>query len=77
MSDIEKYLVKTFCEICEIEEGSFGVDDQLDSCEEWDSLNLLSLLTEIDDKYGVTISSDNVDDFKTLSDFAKYIEQEA
>jgi len=75
MNDIEKFLVKAFCDVCELDNDEFGIDELLDSCEEWDSLNLLSLLTEIDDKYGVTIAADKVDDFKTLKDFAEHIEK--
>lgn len=77
MTDIEKFLVAAFCDVCEIDQGSFGINEPLESCDEWDSLNLLSLLTEIDDKYGITIPSDKVDDFKTLKEFAEYIEKAA
>lgn len=75
MSNIEDFIAKVFCDVCELEEGSFSINEPLSSCGEWDSLNLLSLLTEIDDKYGVTIPSEIVDDFKTLKDFCEYIEK--
>lgn len=75
MNDVDKFLVTVFCDICELDDNDFGINDPLESCVEWSSLTLLSLLAEIDDKYGITISSNKVDDLKTLKDYSEYIQK--
>ena len=73
MSNVETFLLKAFCEVCEIDPNDFGIDFPLDECEEWDSLNMLSFLSEIEDEYGITISADDVEALKTIKDFADHI----
>lgn len=51
-----------------LEEDQVGADDELESFESWDSLAALSVLAMADSKYGVTLTSDEVGEVKTVGE---------
>jgi len=60
--------MKTFeTEIAEIfEVDNVKLDDELASFQCWDSLTILSIIALVDEMYGVTLSTDEINNSKTI-----------
>jgi len=46
-----------------------------ENIDEWDSLAHLQIISEVEDKFDISIPFEEVSDIKSLSDFLKYIER--
>ncbi|HOA80929.1 MAG TPA: acyl carrier protein [Defluviitaleaceae bacterium] len=46
-----------------------------ENIDEWDSLAHLQIISEVEDKFAISIPFEEVSDIKSLSDFLKYIER--
>jgi len=46
-----------------------------ENIDEWDSLAHLQIISEVEDKFDISIPFEEVPDIKSLSDFLKYIER--
>ncbi len=55
-------------EIMDLDEGSLSENDQLDDIEEWDSLSVLTLISELKKRYNITLLPEQIKDFKIVQD---------
>lgn len=69
---MEKKFIEMFKEIIE-EDGPVGLDDILQEFEEWDSLASLSLVSMVDDEYGVTLRSEDLEEVVVVGDVLELI----
>lgn len=59
-------------EVIEAEDNSnITIDTSLEDCPEWDSIGALSVISEVDDEFGVIISADQMESCKTFADIIK------
>lgn len=59
--------LKRFADAIEREDG-IKMEDEFRNYEEWDSLALLSLVSILDDEYGINISRNELEKMKTIKD---------
>lgn len=57
--------------VLEIEEGTLAFEQELESLEEWDSINKLTLLVEAKKDFQITFSIESIIGFKTIEDICK------
>jgi len=55
-------------EAFEVNEGSLRADMDLDDIDEYDSMAKMSLIVLMEDEFGITLVSDQIKAFKTVSD---------
>lgn len=55
-------------EIMDLEEGALHLEDVLADYEEWDSLSILTYITELNEKFGKDITGEEVKAFVTVAD---------
>lgn len=60
-------------ESLEISAGEFTEDDYLLKCPTWDSLGILSLIGNFNEKYKIKIESSNLYKLKTFNDLLSYL----
>ncbi len=60
-------------EIMDVDEGSLKESDDLSDIEEWDSLSVLTLISEMKKKYGISLTSQDIKGFKTVGDICQVI----
>lgn len=58
-------------EILEVDEVK--KEDMLDDFEAWDSLGILSLMSMVDEKYGITMNNDEIKSLTTAGDIEELI----
>lgn len=71
--DVKNETVKIIMDVCEhltIEESDF--DKTLDQVGV-DSLDLSSVLLEIEEKFGIDISDEDIEQFETINKIAEYV----
>lgn len=64
----EKERIELLEDIMDLEPGTLHADDYLKNFEEWDSLTALTLISEMDERFGITLTGEQIKDFKTVSD---------
>jgi len=74
--DIGTFL-EEFAGILEIDVASIGVDTKLESLETWDSVNVLSYMALVDQKFGREILPDDIAKAKTVGDLYRLAKGEA
>lgn len=62
-------------DILEVDKSTLSLETSQDDVETWDSLMQLRLLGEIEAKYGVMISMEQISTIKKLNDFYQYIKE--
>lgn len=60
-------------EIMDVEEGSIDEETVLDDIEEWDSLSILTLITEMKKKFNINLTSKDINDFASVKDICNII----
>lgn len=70
----EKEKLEALEEIMDLDEGTLSVDDTLADYEEWDSISALSFVAMMDEKFGKTISGENVKALVTVADAVAIME---
>ena len=60
-------------EIMDVDEGSLKEIDELNDIEEWDSLSVLTLISEMKRKYSISLTSEDIKSFVTVGDICKRI----
>lgn len=65
--------LKFVAEIMEVSPSDIGLDTQYGAFEKWDSLMMLTLMMEIEERYGVSIPIEGLGRVKTLSDLYEYV----
>ena len=69
-----KEFLDFIAEIMEVDPSELSEDTAYGQFDKWDSLMHLRLVMEIEEKYGIEISINEIPSIKTLKDFYKYIE---
>ena len=69
---MEKKFIELFKEVLEIEDKEISLNDNFRDYDEWDSLTFLSLISMIDDEFGVVIETD---EFNEITSLKKLIEE--
>ncbi len=66
MNEQEK--IELLEEIMDVEPGTLHLKDVLADYEEWDSLTALTLISEMDEKFGIRITGKEIKSFVTVAD---------
>lgn len=60
-------------EVMDLDEGELNEDAVLEDIEEWDSLSVLTLISEMKKKYDISLSTQQIKEFKTVADICAVI----
>lgn len=71
----EKEKLAELEDIMELDEGTLSPQDRLDSYNEWDSLTALSLISLIDERFGKTVTGDDIKKLVTVADALALMEK--
>lgn len=64
----EKEKIELLEEIMDVDSGTLHIDDILKDYDEWDSLSVLTFISEIDSRFGKKISGEDIKKFVTVAD---------
>ena len=56
------------------EKGSLNKETELTALGGWDSMGVLLVMAELDEQIGITLNETEMDDIKTVGDFAALLE---
>lgn len=70
----EKERIELLEEIMDVDPGTLETDSVLADFEEWDSLTALTLISEMDVRFGKKLSGEEVKGFKTVADVIAVME---
>lgn len=70
----EKEKLELAEEIMDVEEDTLSMDTLLDDIDEWDSLSALTLIVESKKRGGKVITTEIIDELKTVSDLCELFE---
>ena len=65
MSNLEKYK-EAFIKALEIEKSKFNDKIKYNEIPEWDSIGHMSLMSELEEKFSITIDTDDIVDFESF-----------
>lgn len=68
-ADVIKWLERVFNE----EAGEIEIDTPRDAIPEWDSLGVLNLMADMDEKFGIVLSDDDLEGMNNISDIIKIL----
>lgn len=60
-------------EVMDLDEGELNEDAVLEDIEEWDSLSVLTLISEMKKKFDISLSTQQIKEFKTIADICAVI----
>jgi acyl carrier protein len=72
---MEQQFIALIKESLEIEDREPKLEDAFKEYEEWDSLSQLTLIAELDDQFGVTITSEEMKDINTLEELLEQVKK--
>ena len=75
MNSVIEKIIEGLSNALELENVELSARTRFRQLEEWDSLNQLSFLVEIEEKFGKTIPRDVFEKMETVEDIAKYLEK--
>jgi acyl carrier protein len=61
----------------DLQPGSLTLDTELESLDEWSSLQALTIIAMIDSKYGIRVSGSEVNDAKTVGEIYNLIKNKS
>ena len=64
----EKEKIELLEDVMDVDPGTLETDSVLADFEEWDSLTALTLISEMDARFGKKLSGEEVKGFKTVAD---------
>lgn len=64
----EKERIELLEEIMDVDSGTLGLDSKLSDYEEWDSLTALTLISEMDVRFGKKLTGEEIKNFVTVAD---------
>ena len=73
-TDMFEKVKKAIAEILIIDEDRITLDSRIKADLKADSLDVLQLLMELDDKYGIEIPDEALADFDTVGDIVSFLE---
>lgn len=66
-------LLDLICESLEIETGTLTLETTIESVEEWNSVGWLTIMSEVDERFGIQMPSKEIRAMKTVADLVNYI----
>lgn len=60
-------------EVMDLDEGELTEELILENIEEWDSLSVLTLISEMKKRFNITLSNQQIRDFVTVADICEII----
>jgi acyl carrier protein len=72
---MEQKFIALIKEALEIEDREPQLNDAFKEYDEWDSLSQLTLIAELDDQFGVTITSDEMKGITTLQELLDQVKK--
>lgn len=60
-------------EVMDLDEGELSEDSILDDIEEWDSLSVLTLISEMKKRFNITLSTQQIKEFESVADICAII----
>ncbi len=60
-------------EVMDLDEGDLTEDTALEDIEEWDSLSVLTLISEMKKRFDISLSTQQIREFKTVADICDVI----
>ena len=75
MNSVIKKIIEGLSNALELENVDMTESTRFRELEEWDSLNQLSFLVEIEERFGKTIPRDTFEKMETIQDIARYLEE--
>lgn len=75
MSKVQQFTQFFEENIVMVKAGTLNADTRLDSLDDWDSLAVISLNAALDEHFGFTLSSVELDKLQVFGDILKYIQQ--
>lgn len=61
-------------ECMDLDEGTLKPEDEVDSYEEWDSVTMLTIISEVDEKLQITLTGKQLKEVKTIADVLALME---
>lgn len=62
-------------EIFEEPEGSIAIDSERDAIIGWDSLGVLTLMAELDDRFGILLDAGAIEGFQSVNDIVAVLRE--
>lgn len=66
-------VLKLVCEALEIPDGSLAPETNVGDVEEWDSIGWLTIMSMLDEQFGVQVSSQEIRNVKKVGDFVRLV----
>ncbi len=60
-------------DVMDLDEGELTDESVLDDIEEWDSLSVLTLISEMKKRFDISLSTQQIKEFKTVADICAII----
>lgn len=60
-------------EVMDLDEGVLAESDDLEDLDEWDSLSALTLIVEMKKRFDISLSTQQIREFKTVADICEVI----
>lgn len=60
-------------DVMDLNEGELTDESVLDDIDEWDSLSVLTLISEMKKRFDISLSTQQIKDFKTVADICAII----
>jgi acyl carrier protein len=70
-------LFDLFTEGLERDPGSLQLETLINDIPEWNSIGWLSIISLLDERYGIQIGSKEIKSFKTVNDVVQYVNSKA
>jgi acyl carrier protein len=75
--DMQRFISDFEAQFEDVVPGSIQPDTELESLEEWNSLQAMVIISMIDSKYNVSVSGTDVNNAKTVADLYKLTSNKA
>ena len=70
---MEDRFLKTVAEVLEVDAGELSMDTEYKNYEKWDSLAMMNILMELEEKFEVSIPIEKLDKVTTLKDLYEMV----
>lgn len=72
---MEEKLIGICAQVLNMDAQDLTMDSTYDAVDEWDSLAMVQMVSEIEGQFDCVIPFDDIEQIKKISDFAKYINE--
>ena len=69
-------LINLVAKVLNVKTEDLSYESSMDEIEEWDSLNHLRLVSEIEESFGIEIPFDEIKNIQKVENFLKYFKKE-